>query len=96
MRTSGVMGVFMDLRIEQEEQPHDRCQDPSATEVRQQVMRRQLEVCAARLPEQARTEFLALHKQAAELMKQAGALLRAAWALYRQHVPKPLGAKPRN
>ena len=51
-------------------------------------MRRQLEVCAARLPEPVRTEFLALHARASELMKQSGAVLRAAWALYRQHVPR--------
>jgi len=52
-------------------------------------MLRQIEVCASRLPEPDRTEFLRLHAQAAGLMKQVGALLRAAWALYRQHVPKP-------
>lgn len=44
---------------------------------------RQIEACAARLPQPQRSEFEAMMRRAAELGAAAGAMRSAAWAMYR-------------
>ena len=45
---------------------------------------RQITICAGRLPEPQRQEFISLMQEAVRLMNFAWALRRSAWALYRR------------
>jgi hypothetical protein len=55
---------------------------------------KQLEACAAKLPEEARHEFLALHRLADAVSADALEMRQAAWVLYHTHVP-PEPKKPK-
>jgi hypothetical protein len=52
-------------------------------------MRKQIESCAARMPEPQRSAFLAEMDRAAALQKQAGEIASQAWAAYRSVTGRP-------
>lgn len=51
------------------------------------MSRRQVEVCAARLPVEARAQFLALIAESADLFNRSIELRKRAWLVYRSIVP---------